>query len=525
MNQSTALKVLLIHFIFSPVTSALDIDVQKYGARCDNRVDDTVALQKAADAVPASGATLVFPKNGICRIHSTLFLKSNTKVLGQNSKIFANIPWKGGPQNHYAMMENKTSYDMFADHPGTGPERIDANFEIRDLIFDYGDFNSIPVPNGGKHALRFQFARNILVINNTFHGGEDSVAGVGVTNMRVEGNRAYDFSNCAYDFWYGPKNVQVVDNYAETFSSAQIVNFNPDRTVPNGSHMMAQGFLLTGNNFLVTGPQAVPIQLEPLDFNGTVMEVLVSNNTLNNSFLALRGDTRFAQISDNSITRVIGGAPAMESYPMYDSTPDSILFYNNSVHETQTSPMHLGKIRIEAKHSIIQYNSTDEKGSDVPTVYTGAFPVEKKANIADSIDPRLNWRVFNPFWYLANHPDLLQALGSDNYDSAIQHWLNTGGTHEARMGLSTFSVREYLDLYSDVAQAFGPSNYQQALLHFVSHGYKEGRVGRKYLQPNVFNVQSYLNRYADLKSAFGPDLERATDHWLNAGVNEGRIGK
>ena len=39
-----------------------------------------------------------------------------------------------------------------------------------------------------------------------------------------------------------------------------------------------------------------------------------------------------------------------------------------------------------------------------------------------------------------------------------------------------------------------------------------------------FDVQFYLNNYADLKAAFGIDYVAATNHWINVGIGEGRVG-
>jgi len=40
----------------------------------------------------------------------------------------------------------------------------------------------------------------------------------------------------------------------------------------------------------------------------------------------------------------------------------------------------------------------------------------------------------------------------------------------------------------------------------------------------VFNVKLYLKRYSDLVNAFGLDCERATYHWFESGIYEGRTG-
>ncbi len=50
------------------------------------------------------------------------------------------------------------------------------------------------------------------------------------------------------------------------------------------------------------------------------------------------------------------------------------------------------------------------------------------------------------------------------------------------------------------------------------------QVNTTYTQSPFFNAAFYLKLYADLRNAFGENLERATQHWLDYGIQEGRIG-
>ncbi len=348
------------------------IDVTDYGARCDGVTDDSAALRKAAEAVPATGAELRFPK-ATCVISRTIFLKSHTRVQGNGSTLLATTPWQKDHPFGYAMLEN-VHYARSAQ-PDTG-------ISVNGMIFDYGRFGPEHVQGGGKHSVRFQFARDITVTNNVFQmrGAEDAVAGVGVTNMRVEGNKAYDFRNCAYDFWAGPTNVQVIGNYAETPQSAQMINFNPEYTKTESTGLVAKGFTLTGNTLVGTGPKAVPIQLEPLGPATSVRDLTVSGNTLRNVYLVLRGDVGGAVIRNNNFEHVAGGPPAIDAYPWKGGTGHGIIFANNKIVDPETKPGRVAVLHVEADGFVITGNTITGSHYQAKTVGHGQFNGTEQAN-------------------------------------------------------------------------------------------------------------------------------------------------
>jgi hypothetical protein len=254
---------------------------------------------------------------------------------------------------------------------------FDTDISVRDMTFDYGDFASVATPGGGKHALRFEFASNIVVQNNTFQvrGAEDAVAGLGVDNMVVRSNRAYEFRNCAFDFWYGPSHVKLIDNYALTVTSAQMVNFNPERTTGDSAGMVARDLVMSGNTLLATGPKAVPIQIEPLGSGTAVRIVSVTGNKLRNVYLVLRGNVQHAVIRSNSISDIYSGTSAIETYPHNGSTPDTITLADNDIVNVNTATSELGVLRIEATHSTASGNFIGVSQRGAPAVYRGSFRV------------------------------------------------------------------------------------------------------------------------------------------------------
>lgn len=321
------------------------IDVVMFGARCDGVADDSAALRAAANAVTTAGAELRFPR-ATCMISQTIYLKSHTHVHGYGTTLLATAQWSPDHEHGFAMLENMHY----------APEvMIDTDISISGITFDYGQFGQVTVPAGGKHAVRFSFASNILVIGNVFQmrGAEDAVAGIGVIGMRVQGNKAYEFRNCAYDFWFGSSHVQLMNNYGETTQSAQIVNFNPERTAGDSSGMVAEDFVMKGNILAVTGLVAVPIQIEPLGPHTKVKDVSVTGNKLFNVFLVMRGDVSRADIRDNTFDHVAGGESAFESYPWHGATAKEIVFAHNKIIDPQTKKSNVAVLRMEAEGSSV----------------------------------------------------------------------------------------------------------------------------------------------------------------------------
>lgn len=77
-----------------------------------------------------------------------------------------------------------------------------------------------------------------------------------------------------------------------------------------------------------------------------------------------------------------------------------------------------------------------------------------------------------------------------------------------------FSGLEYIATYSDIEAAFG-RDADAARDHFVDAGVWEGRVV-------AFDGLEYIASYDDLRAAFGTDREAGTGHYLDSGRSEGR---
>lgn len=83
----------------------------------------------------------------------------------------------------------------------------------------------------------------------------------------------------------------------------------------------------------------------------------------------------------------------------------------------------------------------------------------------------------------------------------------------------TFEPSFYMFLHDDVMRAFG-DNVEKLSNHWIYAGVNEGRRASKPFDPIY-----YLNTYPDLLAAYGQTgYRQATGHWISFGIREGRRG-
>ncbi len=146
----------------------------------------------------------------------------------------------------------------------------------------------------------------------------------------------------------------------------------------------------------------------------------------------------------------------------------------------------------------------------------------------------LSNNVLDVCFYMNKHPDLKQVMGGDILASAA-HWENYG-YRESRVSSESFSLAAYLARNPDLQNVFIKKegiNYNGALGHWFTNGSKEGRKHEPLncngpqgsdpsLKGEVLDPCFYLNKYPDLKKAYGDNYEKAIQHWMFTGINEGR---
>ena len=151
--------------------------------------------------------------------------------------------------------------------------------------------------------------------------------------------------------------------------------------------------------------------------------------------------------------------------------------------------------------------------------------------------------VYDYNYYLASYADLKSAF-SNNEKAALQHFVNTGMS-EGRHAKESFNVYAYMNRYADLKTAFG-NDLKKYYMHYINAGINEGRDGRGEAggstptptpptssatiyegvdYASVYDYNYYLANYADLKSAFSNNDNAALQHFVNAGMSEGRQGK
>ncbi len=143
--------------------------------------------------------------------------------------------------------------------------------------------------------------------------------------------------------------------------------------------------------------------------------------------------------------------------------------------------------------------------------------------------------VYNYNYYIAHYSDMKKAYDDDDI-GALAHFVNHGMS-EGRQGSDQFDVMSYKMANADLRHAYRNDN-KAYYLHYVNYGQKEGRIatGCSTIQgattiyngvdyAAVYSYEEYVNRYPDMKKAFATDDEGALAHFVNHGMNEGRVGK
>lgn len=130
--------------------------------------------------------------------------------------------------------------------------------------------------------------------------------------------------------------------------------------------------------------------------------------------------------------------------------------------------------------------------------------------------------------FVSNEADCINLLGSDEKlqqigiqdATAIAEYY--GLSNSAYNGVNYSAVYDYeyyMNQYPDLKAAY-EGNPQKALEHFVNYGMNEGRQGCK-----DFNVTYYKNRYVDLRNVYGTNLKNYYLHYITIGQREGRNGR
>ena len=303
------------------------VSVKDFGAIGDGVADDAAAIPACCTAITTSGGGRIFFPSGTFRVTTGIIIGSNTMLLGAGKSSVI-----------LAAQTGFVGSSLISNINFAASSLTDAFIQVQNLAFDYGAAGT-----GGDHAIDIRMASHVTIANCFFNNGGDATAFRACKDTLVQGCFAYGFSNCAYDHWEGPQSAKVISCYAETSSTGQMVNFNPEATNP-GSGYAAKGFILSNCILTYNGSSAAPIQIEPLQTGNTVADVIVSNNVFNNCILAMRGAVSNSQISGNIFENILGSNFVIGSFGQFGGTPANINLIGNILVNPLTTGANQGAI-------------------------------------------------------------------------------------------------------------------------------------------------------------------------------------
>lgn len=336
-------------------------NVRAFGATGDGVTDDTAAFVAAAASLPNGGVLLVPAGTYMVSYGTGLFSGTQVRGAGRQAtriKAIAGFPGSG--------MSEAYSFFYNVNWNAASLAAGDNDISVSGITFDY----SWNTANNAMHPLNFRYVTRLLIEDNYFFYGGNSIACRGCEETWVVGNSGYEFRNCAWDFWEGPGTTYVVNNYAETSQTAQMMNFNPEVSPVASSplYVIGKRLVVQGNVFRCTGAASEPCQIEPLsNRDNGITDVVISGNQFHRSYLVHRGYVDRLIIANNTFndypnpnTSVIIVSPA-NSY-----TPKAVSIISNVITDPGTNSANLGVIRCEV-------NSATVTGNVITgTTYTGA---------------------------------------------------------------------------------------------------------------------------------------------------------
>ena len=156
------------------------------------------------------------------------------------------------------------------------------------------------------------------------------------------------------------------------------------------------------------------------------------------------------------------------------------------------------------------------KGTFNVVAYRNNYRTDFRNHFANNMAAYDNWE-----WYFMHYIEYgkaegrsgLPLSGTDDPDDDTVKGTTQYGLVDYK---DVYDFEYYVSKYSDIRKAYG-NNPDKALQHFIRHGMDEGRQGN-----SEFNVYGYRSRYSDLRSAFGNNMKQYYLHYINHGKKEGR---
>ncbi|MBD1938670.1 cadherin-like domain-containing protein [Microcoleus sp. FACHB-68] len=125
---------------------------------------------------------------------------------------------------------------------------------------------------------------------------------------------------------------------------------------------------------------------------------------------------------------------------------------------------------------------------------------------------------FDENYYLANNPDVAEAVAKGVYHTGFEHFLDFG-LFEGRNPSELFDNQQYVSANADVAEAIAAGVYQSGFEHFIQHGLFEERD----LKLLLFDEAYYRTMNLDVAEAIESGVyDSGYEHFIKHGQFEGR---
>jgi hypothetical protein len=208
------------------------ISVRDFGAKGDGTTDDTAAVQKANDALSATGGTIYFPPStGRYVINGVIVNSANVTWLGTGSP-------NGGLLVQQAIYVKQSGFSArMLDCQQSGALNGSASncfsvysttLTLSDFVFERCTFNGFfysvyffgmldGLPNGdARHVQNPIYRTKILFCKSTAQAGVNSghFQHASVYGCLVLGNETYNGQNASsYNFWRDCRDIKAIGNY------------------------------------------------------------------------------------------------------------------------------------------------------------------------------------------------------------------------------------------------------------------------------------------------------------------------
>ena len=413
----------------------------------DNGADPTgndlcdLAFQQTVDQLPQGGVFVIPP--GRYLLSAGIALPSGVWVRGAGRQASivvaqANFANSGGPDYSFFYNENWSAADLASG---------DADICVSGITFDY----SWRTTNNAFKPLNFRYVTRLRIEENYFYYGGNSIACRGCEQTWVVGNSAFEFRNCAWDFWEGPGTTYVLNNYAETTETAQMMNFNPEFSPVASSPLDVIGkrLVVQGNVFRCTGASSEPSQIEPLgNRQNGITDVVIVGNQFHRSYLVHRGYVDRLVIANNTFNDYPD--PNTNVIVVNDAngyTPKAVAIIGNVITDPGTASSSFGVIRCEVDAAVITGNVI------TGTTYTGEpfYSASARPNQFGNYFEKLGVTGRMRQGFVISNPDdgtndLRACIGWEDLDGDPLRMYMNGNFHVAKSTKADGTARDWWSL-------------------------------------------------------------------------------